>query len=126
MSGLKTFAALVFGLTMVPEPSPASDDLPRIFANCAGQLSAMVEHSWLMQDAKADTYAAQRAQFLDLLDAVDGPSTAQSLNRRIDAKAAQAGLLREAAFGRDRESAYHAAQRAEAIVAQCRVLLLGG
>ena len=86
----------------------------------------MVEHAWLMQDPRADSFEAQRAGFVDLLAAVDGPSQTVTLNRRIEAKAAQAMLLREAAFGLEREQAQSAEDRAEAQVAACRLLLLGG
>ncbi len=125
MSGLKTLAPALFALTLSFLPARAMTDLPQVFAECAGQFSATMEHAWLMQDPRADEFAADREAFLSLLEAAGGEG-GDALNRRIAAKAAQASLLQQAAFGTDSDAALWARRRAEGQLATCRLLLLGG
>lgn len=126
MSGLKTLAPGLFALFLSTLPARAFTDLPPVFADCAGQFSATMEHAWLMQDPRADEFATHREIFLSLLEAVSAEGDGAMLNRRIAAKAAQASLLQQAAFGTDSDAAHWASERAETQLATCRLLLLGG
>lgn len=126
MGALKRMSVGAVAASLLAVPVRAGEDLPRVFANCAGQYSAMMEHAWLMQDPRADEFAGRRASFLSLLEATADATDPLALSRRIEAKAAQASLLREAAFGTDADRAKWASHRAEAQLATCKLLLLGG
>lgn len=126
MSGLKTLAPGLVALTLSTLPARAMTDLPNTFADCAGQFSATMEHAWLMQDPRAEEFDGHRQAFLSLLEAVGAEPDGAMLNRRIAAKAAQAALLQQAAFGTDSDASRWAGRRAEAQLATCKLLLLGG
>ena len=99
MCALKTLAMTLVVLASSHGAARAMIDLPREFATCAGRYSAMMEHAWLMQAPEAAEYARLRAAFLALVDAVDDGPGGVTINRRVEAKAAQAELLRMATFG---------------------------
>lgn len=126
MSGLKTRALGLIALVLSGLPAKATTDLPRTFADCAGRFSATLEHAWLMQDSRADEFASHRRTFLSLLEATGADTDGAMLNRRVAAKAAQAALLQQAAFGTASDASRWANDRAEAQLATCRLLLLGG
>ena len=95
------------------------------FASCAGRLSAVMEHQWLMSDAASDRTHAQRAAMLSLVDAIMTPEQGRDvLSWRIDAKQAHAVLLTRATFNDDAADAAWALNRAEAELATCTGLLL--
>ena len=97
-----------------------------LFATCAGRLSALMEHQWLISDPAADVTALERDAMLSLVDAVVAPKDrASALGWRVGAKAAQAALLTRARFGTDARAAGLAARQAEEHLGQCRSLLLG-
>lgn len=128
MCGMKTLIALAFGLTALFQAPPVfaqSADL-RLFATCAGRLSALMEHQWLLSDPASDQTARQRESMLSLVAAMAGPEDAtRALNWRIEAKAAQASLLARARFGTNEATAAHSAQRSDDLLAMCQSLLLG-
>jgi len=71
MSGMRTLLCL---LLMLGQPSITSafsaEDQLRTFANCSGRLTAQLEHQWLMQTDDIDQTERQRAQLVELLNAV--------------------------------------------------------
>ena len=102
---------------------PAADPLPMI-ATCTGRLSALMEYQWLVQDPGADQTQSQRDAMVVLLAAVTpagGQMRAMSL--RIEAKAAAAGVLRQARFNPDVAEAGWAQARVARLVADCAALL---
>ena len=125
MGALRTGIIVATLFLSAPLRAQAADDLPRVFANCAGQYSALVEHAWLVQDPALPEYELRRDAFLSLLDAVGGADD-MGLNRRIDAKFALSALLRTASFSPDADRADAAADRVRAQVDACRLMLLGG
>lgn len=128
MCGMKTLIALAFGLIALFQAPPIfaqSADL-RLFATCAGRLSALMEHQWLLSDPASDQTALQRDSMLSLVAAMTTPDdAARALNWRIEAKAAQATLLARASFGTNETTAARSAQRSDDLLAMCRSLLLG-
>lgn len=124
MSILRTIGFCLAGL--VPTTAAwAYDDPLRTFADCAGRLSATMEHQWLLSDPASDRTQAQRAAMLSLIEAIMAPNQAPDvLTWRIDAKQAHAILLDRATFNDDAEDAAWALSRAEQQVATCTGLLL--
>lgn len=117
--GLETFlAALTVGFVA---GSPATaDPLLRDFSTCAGRLSALVEHQWLVDGPASESTARQRDAMLALVEAVLPPDQApRAMQWRIEAKAAQAALLTRASFAQDRV----AADRADHLVQECMALV---
>ena len=101
MSGIKT-VSMAAALIATALPAPAAPAEMRLFATCAGRLSAQMEHQWLLADPAADRTERQRAAMISLLEAAMAPGEERSaLALRIEAKAAQAALLTRASFGRD-------------------------
>lgn len=125
MRSLKTVFVCLSLAVSAAGPARSQEDLRKVFASCAGQYSAMLEHAWLMQDPEADDYQRLRAEFLALLDAV-GPGDRALLAYRIEAKFAMAGLLSQAAFGTGEDRSQRASQHAHARLDACRLILLGG
>lgn len=107
--------------------SPKADvDLPQIFAGCIGRFSAEMERAWLMSQADADHFEAQRAAFQTLLEAVVAQEDRRGiLTYRIETKMAHASLLTAADFGVDRARAERARRIAQMHVASCERMLLG-
>ncbi len=100
------------------------DPLP-IFAACTGRLSAVMEFQWLVQDPRSDATQTRRDQMAELLEAVTAPEDrVRAMSLRIEAKVAEAALLRVARFGRDRQVADWAMARAERLVAECQALVI--
>ena len=110
----------------IASPIVAGNDLTRTFAACAGRLSAVMEHQWLMADPAANVTETRRETMISLLDAVANPGDGrQVLNWRIDAKQAQSVLLTRATFNDDPADAHWAQTRAETEIAICTGLLTG-
>jgi hypothetical protein len=129
MCGLKTcLRAALPGLLVflqAPAISAQTADL-QTFASCAGRLSALMEHQWLLSDPASDLTARQRDAMLSLVSAMSSPDQeATALTWRIEAKAAQAGLLSLARFGTKDRTAAQAARRSDDLLGMCRSLLLG-
>lgn len=126
MGSLKTLAAVLLAASSAGSPAHADPDLPRLFATCAGQFSAAVAHSWLTQDPDRARLESDHATFRMLLEAMGLDTDPDTLNLRIDARAAQAALLQAASFGTDTTRALKAKRRANAQINTCRLLLLDG
>ncbi len=103
----------------------------RLFATCAGRLSASIEHVWLIGQGDGSRDAAHRRSFDALIEAVlpdaeaAGLSGKQVWHLRIVAKAAQARLLQTAAFHTDQRRARAAGRLAIRQMSTCEALLLG-
>ena len=124
MSILRTIVFSV--LSLLPSGAAFAHDNPlHTFASCAGRLSAVMEHQWLMSDPNADRTEDQRAAMLSLVDAIMAPDQGRDvLAWRIEAKQAHAVLLTRATFNADSEDATWALQRAQRELAACTGLLL--
>jgi hypothetical protein len=135
---MRTLAGIFLALLASPivaSSHAAADGLPdtpqaqvQLFATCAGRLSALMEHQWLHDGPASEATRALRDAFVDLTDAADAAAVAEGLAAhqamawRVEAKAAAAGLLAQAAFGpADRRAG--AARMAKARIAECRGLL---
>lgn len=122
MDGLRAFACLA--LPLLAQPVAAEDAALRLFATCTGRLSAMMEHQWLTDGPASE--ATQRAR--DAMEGLVQAATpageeARVMGWRVEAKVAQKALLARAAFGGSGRDV--AEKRAEALLADCRGLLLG-
>lgn len=119
-------AALLALCLPTPVISEPADDLVTTFATCTGRFSALMEHQWLMGDARADATQRQRARMETLLFSIMPQDRArQTLARRIEAKFALSTLLTRASFNRDKRDAARATNRMEVQIASCNALLLG-
>lgn len=120
MDGLKTLFAVLAFAAHLSGPARAEDDLLRIIASCAGQLSAELEHQWLMGEPDAEATEARRAALLDILEALlPEDRKSDALNWRIEAKVAQAALLSRATFSEEESDRYWALRRARDVTAAC-------
>jgi hypothetical protein len=101
-----------------------------LFQTCAGRLSALIAHQWLVDPAASEATEATRDQFDALIDAVMPDAIAWGMPRqmalhwRIAAKAAQADLLATATFSLDPVRAARARRAADARLADCDGLLV--
>jgi|APEBP8051073178_1049388.scaffolds.fasta_scaffold00002_347 hypothetical protein len=131
MCGLRThIAAILLGLALLAPARPlaAADLAPdlHLFATCAGRLSALMEHQWLLSDPLSDQTATERAAMLSLVEAMTPPGgEAGALNWRVEAKAAQAALLAASRRPQNDPTAGTASRRSEELIGACRSLLLG-
>ncbi|MEP5731584.1 MAG: hypothetical protein ABJL67_19670 [Sulfitobacter sp.] len=118
--------AALLSATLI-QPARAQDNLPWIFADCAGRYSAEMEHAWLMRTSEGSGHDAQRKVFASLIEAssTDIPDSAL-LAHQIQAKQAHAQLIRSATFLKDAKRASFAHNTAETFIRLCQKLLLGG
>jgi hypothetical protein len=131
---MRTLAGILLAVLASPvaATSPAAvDRLPdtphaqvRLFATCAGRMSALMEHQRLFDGPASEATRALRDAFVELAEAagVEGLATHQAMAWRVEAKAAAAGLLTQAAFGPANRRAA-AGRTAAARIAECRGLL---
>jgi hypothetical protein len=117
--GLETFlTAMVLGFAGCG--SALADPLLRDFAVCAGRLSALVEHQWMVDGPASDTSAGTRDSLLALVEAVQDPGMdATVMGWRVEAKAAQKALLARAHFAKDGV----AEKRATELLQACAALI---
>ena len=120
-----TLAGLALPARALP---PTATERLYVFAQCAGRMSAALEHGWLVQDADTDRQAAERQTMVTLYETTlpytDVPPPV-ALHWRIEAKMAQAVLLQRASFSSEPRLAQAAAQMSDTYLAGCRALLLG-
>lgn len=121
MGSLRTCLVATLGLMMSQSPAPAAEtDLLRDFAVCAGRLSALTEHHWLLSRDPTGPEAARDAT-VALVDALMTPAdAAQVMAWRITAKAATRALLLRADLQQDDA----AADRAAILLDSCHAFLL--
>ncbi|MBN9886343.1 hypothetical protein [Salipiger abyssi] len=125
-------AAMLALAAAPPGEAPARvTDRARLFADCAGRLSASVEFTWLMQRGDGGRDQALRSGFEALIAAILPDARAAGLDgrallhRRLAAKAAQARLLHDAEFGTDPRRAARARLLASRHRAACAAMLPG-
>ncbi|MEJ8560199.1 hypothetical protein QTO30_02380 [Yoonia sp. GPGPB17] len=97
----------------------------RIFAACAGRLSAVMEYQWMFDGDASEQTKMQRAAVIDLVEAIMPPERGREvLHWRISAKLAQSALLTRATFNADASDAVWARQQAQRFERECTGLLL--
>ena len=126
MGAMKTFVAALAALTALTGPSTAMDagDPVRMFAACAGRLSAVMEHQWLTDPPASEATATDRDRMIALLEAVGDPTDPALMSPRLEAKIAHAALLTRARFDPDAAARARAGRAAQAASDRCRALLL--
>ena len=129
MGVLKTYLrvpALLCALSS-PMAAQAQPDIPddplRFFATCAGRMSALMEHQWIVDGPASDVTKLHRAAVLDLVAALTPPGDeARVMAWRLEAKAAHAALLAATQYG-ESVAAMRASRRALALYLECEALL---
>jgi len=129
MGGLKTpllLPALLCALA-APLPAQAQSDIPddplHFFATCAGRMSALMEHQWLVDGPASDLTKARRAAVLDVVASLTPPGQeAQVMAWRVEAKAAHAALLGQSRHG-PAPNQTRAAKRAAMLLRPCEAYL---
>lgn len=129
MGGLRTCfraTALICALA-APDAARAEADIPddplHFFATCAGRMSALMEHQWIVDGPASDMTKARRQSVLDVVEALTPPGDeAMVMGWRIEAKAAHAALLAATRHG-DAPSIRRAALRAATLQRECDALL---
>ena len=118
MGGLKTF---LVGLLLghLPAPAHSGDDLARIFAQCSGRLSALMEHQFIIDGPASERTKAERDQMVELLMAVAEPGP-QVMQWRLSAKVAQAELLGRLRIG---PTDSRLERRSNRLIQDCRALI---
>lgn len=126
MSNLKTFFAMLCMVSTLPVTARADQSSSiRLFAECAGRLSASIEHSWLIgtDDTALQT---QREGFSDLVEALADPTDrVQVMDWRIRAKMDHKRLLSLSVFSPEPRIARIALNQARAYQNRCGAVLLG-
>lgn len=122
MGSLRTILFAVWGLIL---PALAHADAPHlIFASCAGRLSALMAHQWQVDGPASEATKAERDAMVELAEAAAPLGSAQvMMSWRVQAKVAQAALLRQTTYGRDPQGL--ALRRSDQLLADCRGLMLG-
>lgn len=126
MGGFKRLACLVM-VTATPLAAfnGTADQQLHFFASCAGRLSATMEHQWNHDTASADQTKSYRTEMIDLVTAVMPADRGRDvLLMRVEAKHAQARLLRRTVINRDPVDADWALSRAEAMLRECTSVLM--
>jgi len=116
-------------LLMLGQPSLAqvntAEGQLRMFANCAGRLTAQLEHQWLLQSENADQIERQRTEIVMILQSMVTRDRGRDvLSWRTEARAAQRALLNRASFAADKSDASWAADKAESYLLECTGFLL--
>ena len=131
MGGLKTYRwalAVFFLWSGAAESLPQSErERARMFASCAGRMSALMEFQWMFDGPASERTRDVRAGFIALLQASLGPDVSgrEALNWRIEAKMAQARLLTLTKFGTDARQVRQAQRASHLYLAECEGMLLG-
>lgn len=117
--------SLTLGLHAPMAAALGAQDQLRVFANCAGRLSAVMEHQWMFDGPQSERTEAQRDQMLDLVAAImPADQGRQVLSWRVTAKSAQWRLLSRATFNDDPRDAHWARGMADRYAGECTALLL--
>lgn len=130
MGSLKTLVLGVLVLSGLAGPALSIDGTEpgahlKVFATCAGRMSAQMEHQWLFETHSEQT-EARRDAVLDILAAMmPADAGRQVLNWRIDAKMAHASLLTRASFNADTAEARRASRMATQYISECFGLIPG-
>ena len=123
--GTERWAAFLVVVAMMTQPAFSGEPLHKVFAACAGRLSAEMEHQWLTSDPRSDVTEERRAQMIALVQAVTpAGQEGRMLHLRIEAKYAHQTLLIRANFSADANEARWATALAKSEVSQCLGMLL--
>lgn len=124
-------AALAWAPAAWPVPFSTTERV-KVFATCAGRLSALEEHQRLFDGPASEVTARRKAQFDDLIaallqDAVErGLPGRQALAWQIEAKLALAALMQRVSFGQDPVQVREARGTVRERLRACDRLLLNG
>ena len=129
MGGLRKYlraVALLYALA-APLAARADADLPddpvHFFATCAGRMSAVIEHQWIVDGPASEVTKARRDAVVEVLEAMMPPGDgARVMGWRVEAKAAHAALLGQVRHGPEAVRA-RAERRALALIAECEAFL---
>lgn len=126
MGKLKTlFTVFLLGAAPAAALTTSDDPQLRFFATCTGRLSALMEFQWTYDTASADKTQSHRSEMITLVNAVMPADAGRDvLLLRIDAKHAQASLLRRAVINADPSDAAWAQARADEMLTECLSVLL--
>lgn len=107
-----------------------TDEVPVLFARCAGRLGAEETHGWLTGAPGGAARRGARQAMEELLQAAADPAAgpdavAHLLALKVEAKLAQRALLERAQFSRDPVEASRAGRLAHVLLAPC-LAALGG
>ncbi|PRY78364.1 hypothetical protein CLV80_104333 [Yoonia maritima] len=101
------------------------DEQLRVFATCAGRLSATMEFQWMFDGEGSEATKTQRDNMVQLINAIMPADHAREvLNWRIASKSAHAALLTRATFNDDPGDADWAQHHAARLIRECTGLLL--
>jgi hypothetical protein len=121
MGDFRALLAALLGLVLLA-PTARADPLLREFAVCAGRMTAAVEHDWLMMQDPTGAQAAHDG-LTALVGALALPEDQARVTRwRTEARSATRTLLERGTFQNDAA----ARDRAAALIAGCRALVLPG
>ncbi len=109
MIRLATYLCAAFLIAPAPAAIAMQGAVPsrvQDFAICLGRLSAMMANPGILPDLSPDQIRADRQDFTDLLmaslpGATDSDMRHKAMTWRVQARAAQSGLLRIAAYSTD-------------------------
>lgn len=128
MSKLKTHILALFCVILPPlahATTVMNEDPLRLFATCAGRLSAQMEHQWLMTGEQPWVDQKDRDQMEDLIWTLSSDGNASDiLSWRLNAKRAHAQLLTRATYSTDASDSEWALSRAREQVDSCLGLML--
>ncbi len=129
MGDLKTLRlvpALICALAAPPgvrADTDIPDDPLHFFATCAGRMSALMEHQWLVDGPASEITQARRELVLDVVASLTPPGQeVQVMAWRVEAKAAHAALLGQSRHGPAPDQT-RAAKRAETLLRSCEAYL---
>ena len=129
MGGLRKHlrATALFCVLAAPMAARAEGDIPddplHFFATCAGRMSALMEHQWIVDGPASDMTKAKRQSVLEVVEALTPPGDeATVMGWRIEAKAAHAALLAATRHG-EAGAMLRAQRRALALQSECEAFL---
>lgn len=129
MGALKIYLCTPLLLCALAAPAAAQtdSDIPdnplHFFATCAGRMSALMEHQWLVDGPASDITKARRSAVLDVVASLTPPGQeAQVMAWRVAAKAAHAALLGQSRHGPAPDQT-RAAKRAAMLLQSCEAYL---
>ena len=122
------WAALLLALPASGAPFTPLDQA-RAFADCAGRLAALTEHQWMFDGPASEGTARRRDQFVALLEAIAPDlapqDTAQIMEWRVAAKAAQRAVLDLSAFAPDSRQRARTTAAATRVIGTCDRMIVG-